>query len=215
MQNDFNKIAPVYDFLASLIYGRAIKNSQTWLLQFIPENSNVLLVGGGTGWILSYFLQSTKCKSMVYLEASANMLELSRKQYLKVKKTSDCIVDFRLGTETNLLPTETFDVIFTGFLLDLFKPAPLQLLMQNLERKLNPGGLWLLADFAPENSTRFWQKALFKTMIGFFKVVSNLQANQLPDLKAAFQKFPLVPVQEKFYYRRLIKAVIYKKNVPE
>ncbi|MEZ4686196.1 MAG: hypothetical protein R3B47_09055 [Bacteroidia bacterium] len=48
----FNRLAPVYDFLASLVFGNRIRQAQRWLLDFIPEGSSILILGGGTGWIL-------------------------------------------------------------------------------------------------------------------------------------------------------------------
>jgi hypothetical protein len=104
-----------------------------------------------------------------------------------------------------------FDVVFTGFLLDLFQPEPLQKLMQKLFSHLNPNGLWLLADFCPKNATNFWQKSLLKTMVQFFKLTANLQADQLPDLEVAFSKFPLYPEQEHFFYHNLIRSAVYRK----
>lgn len=212
LQNNFNFVAPFYDLLAQLIFGKSIKNSQTWLLPFIPKNAKILIIGGGTGWILAEFLKQNKTAEVVYLEASEKMLELSKKRYAKSKKSKAIKVEFRLGTEVNLKPEETFDVIFTGFLLDLFQPVALLELMQKLFSHLNPNGLWLLADFHPKNATGFWQKSLLKTMVQFFKLTANLQANQLPNLELTFSKFPLGLEQEHFFYHQLIRSAVYRKN---
>ncbi|KAA9327298.1 class I SAM-dependent methyltransferase [Adhaeribacter soli] len=211
MQNNFNRIAPFYDFLARRIFGKAIQNSQTWLLPFVPENANVLIIGGGTGWILTEFLKHTNCRSILYLEASGKMLELSKKRYDKAQKTTTDVA-FRLGTETVLKPEETFDVVFTGFLFDLFQPEPLHDLMTRLNAHLKPGGSWLVADFEPKNATSFWQKSLLKSMILFFKLTANLQANELPDLEKEFAHFPLNLQQQKFFYKKLIAAGVYRKQ---
>ena len=211
MQNNFNRIAPFYDFLARRIFGKAIQNSQTWLLSFVPENATVLIIGGGTGWILTEFLKHTNCRSILYLEASEKMLERSKKWYEKAPKTTTT-VEFRMGTEASLKPEETFDVVFTGFLLDLFQPEPLHNLMATLNAHLKPGGTWLVADFEPKNATSFWQKSLLKTMILFFKLTANLQANKLPDLQKAFARLPLNLQQQKFFYKNLIVAGVYLKQ---
>jgi tRNA (cmo5U34)-methyltransferase len=213
LQNDFNFVAPFYDFLAGLVFGKSIKNSQTWLLPFIPEKANVLIIGGGTGWILTEMLDRVKPGKIVYLEASENMLERSQKRYAQMVKKDAAEVEFRLGTQTTLAPTETFDVIFTGFLLDLFEPETLENLIQQLYSHLKPTGLWLLADFYPQNATVFGQKSLLQTMVWFFKLTANLQTNQLPDLEKAFSRFPLALQQECFFYKDLIRSAVYRKVV--
>ena len=120
MQNDFNFVASFYDQLARVIFGKAIQESQTWLLPFIPERATVLIIGGGTGWLLTEMLQHAKPASIVYLEASGKMLERSQKRYASGHKNPNTVVELRLGTEADLKPEETFNVIFTPFLLDLF-----------------------------------------------------------------------------------------------
>jgi len=213
LQNNFNHITPIYDFLAGLIFGKSIKESQIWLLPFIPENANMLIIGGGTGWILEEILATNfKCR-IVYLEASKKMLKQSQKRYQKHAKKSNILIEFRLGTEIDLKETESFDVIFTGFLLDLFLEENLRKLMQKLYKHLKPGELWLIADFQPKNATRFWQKSLLQTMISFFKITANLQANQLPDLDSAFSGFQLKPEHQKLFYHKLIQSSVYRKQV--
>jgi tRNA (cmo5U34)-methyltransferase len=212
VQNNFNLIAPVYDSLAKLVFGKAIQKSQRWLLQFIPKEADVLIIGGGTGWILTELLAKTNCRSVLYLEASKKMLDLSKKRYTSQTKNLATKVEFRLGTEAVLLPTEKFDVVFTGFLLDLFQPKPLHELMTRLNEALKPSGLWLLADFQPQNATLFWQKSLLKTMVLFFRFVANLQAIQLPDLQQAFGQFPLQMIRQEYFYHKLIGSVVYQKR---
>ncbi|MBK0402044.1 class I SAM-dependent methyltransferase [Adhaeribacter sp. BT258] len=212
MQNNFNFVAPFYDPLAKLIFGSSIQNSQTWLLPFIPQNATVLIIGGGTGWILEEMLKQTNVSRILYLEASEKMLEQSQKRYAKSPRKSAVKVEFRLGTEQELKREETFDVVFTGFLLDLFQPENLQLLMHKLYTHLKPAGLWLLADFAPQNATRYWQKSLLKSMVLFFKLTANLQANRLPEIEKAFEKFPLVQKQKKHFYHDLIFGAVYLKR---
>ena len=53
MPANYNKIAPVYDMLSRLVFGKAIVNAQRRLLPGLPRGEyRLLIVGGGTGWIL-------------------------------------------------------------------------------------------------------------------------------------------------------------------
>lgn len=211
MQNDFNFVAPFYDQLARLVFGSAIRKAQTWLLPFIPENARVLILGGGTGWLLTEMLTQTNAGRILYLEASEKMLQRSKKRYASSPGNSKTQVEFRLGTEKDLLPAETFEVIVTPFLLDLFLPASLAKLMQELYARLNPGGRWLVADFEPRNASNYWQKGLLKMMVLFFKLTANLQSNALPNLEAVFAGLPLKLLRKENFYRKLIFAAVYRK----
>ena len=52
MNPDFNTVARPYDFISRLVFGDSLVEAQTSLLHYIPSNSQILIVGGGTGWIL-------------------------------------------------------------------------------------------------------------------------------------------------------------------
>ena len=97
-------------------------------------------------------------------------------------------------------------------MLYLFQPENLRRLMHKLYSHLKSQGLWLVADFAPQNATKFWQKSLLKIMVQFFKVTANLQANNLPQLEKAFQEFPLKQTRKQFFFHHLIFAVVYQKR---
>ena len=91
--SSFSLVAPFYDQLAYLVFGRAIKISTTknYKIYTAPE-SQVLIIGGGTGWILKELLQQTSCKSIVYLEASDKMLHKAQ-QLISKKDIADIILN--------------------------------------------------------------------------------------------------------------------------
>ena len=77
-QSNFNLIAPVYDFLAKMVFGSHLKKAQTIFLNQIKEGDRVLVVGGGTGWILEELNQLNKPIKVVYVEPSTKMMSLSK-----------------------------------------------------------------------------------------------------------------------------------------
>ena len=82
MKNNYNTIAGYYDFLSRTIFQRSIINAQVALLSYIKPNSTVLIVGGGTGWILEKIEPAGL--EITYVEISENMLALSRKRKLPI-----------------------------------------------------------------------------------------------------------------------------------
>ncbi len=112
MASNYNNSAWFYDGLSRLVYGRALINAQIYLLQFVPVNSTVLIVGGGTGWILE---ELTKIHlsgvSITYVEIAADMMARSMR-----RNTGKNSVVFINDAIENVDINKKFDVVITPFL---------------------------------------------------------------------------------------------------
>ncbi len=87
------------------------------MLKHIPVNSSVLIVGGGTGWILEDIskLHSTGL-TIDYIESSAKMISLSKKKnYMKNE------INFINLPVENYILKKKYDVILTRFSSIIFK----------------------------------------------------------------------------------------------
>ncbi|GGK59124.1 class I SAM-dependent methyltransferase [Rufibacter glacialis] len=207
---DFNLIAPAYDRLAQLVYGNAQRRAQAHFLPLIPPEARVLVVGGGSGWILGELLRQSHPAYVLYLEASSVMLAKAQEKPLAFPAQ----VEFRLGTQAQLLPEEKFHVVLTPFVLDLFTPPEAFSIMQRLDKALYPGGLWLHTDFHQSSSFRrqLWQKPLLWGMYRFFRWVSRISGQGLPPFEALFIKLGYKPRQEASFYKGFIKAQVFQKR---
>mgnify|MGYP005750290833 CR=1 FL=1 len=209
----FDRAAAFYDPLAKLVYGSALKDSQLYLLPFIPDNCRVLIIGGGSGWLLEQLLHTGKQLDILYLEASPKMLQQAKQKYDRFHHHHTCKVTFRLGNEQALLPHETFEVVFTPFLLDLFPPQRLQQLMQKLDEALLEDGLWLFADFWPvQNPSIWWQKILSWSMYTFFGVISGVEARRLPDYRYHFEQLGYREVVSRSFYGGFVQAKVWERD---
>jgi tRNA (cmo5U34)-methyltransferase len=203
----FDRVASFYDPLAKLVFGNSLQDAQCWLLPFIPNGATLLIIGGGSGWLLKQVLRHTSPKHILYLEASEKMLQLARLQ-----NPATTIVDFRHGTDADLHPHEQFDVVITPFLLDLFPDERLSQLMQRLYSVLDPSGLWLFSDFWPvQQKPPFWQKQLAKSMYLFFGLLSDVQGRQLPDYSRHFNRLGLEEQQRAGFYKGFVQSKVYQK----
>lgn len=174
----FDWIAPLYDPLAFLVFGRKLQRAQTVFLGQIPPGASVLIVGGGTGWLLERVLTTCQPKHVVYLEASAQMAARASRRIVRHAVVGS--VAFRVGDETQLKPNERFDVIMTPFVLDLFtEKTLLTAFIPTLRSRLAPGGLWAVTDFVQPQTG--WQKALLWSMIRFFRLTAGIEIRQLAD----------------------------------
>lgn len=175
---NFDPIAPYYDWLASAVFGQSLKQAQSQFLNRIPAGASILIVGGGTGWLLEPLLTGNRPGRVVYLERSARML--ARASGRMLSRSLPGTVTFRLGTETALLPTDRFDVIITPFVLDVNSALILKTaLLPRLRLALKPGGQWFVTDFVPGGN--WGKRGLIGAMIWFFRLTARIEIRRLAN----------------------------------
>jgi ubiquinone/menaquinone biosynthesis C-methylase UbiE len=205
MPANYDNSASFYDKLSRLVFGKALVNAQTWLLPLIPENAKVLIVGGGTGWILE---EITKLHpgglSITYIEISAKMMALSRK-----RNTGANQVEFINKAVEDAGLTADFDVVITPFLFDNFTEDILIGVFQHIHKTLKPGGLWLNTDF--QLTGKWWQYLMLKSMLLFFKVLCGVPAWRLPDVGKQFGKFGYDVTEEKRFFGDFVVTRAYRQ----
>jgi ubiquinone/menaquinone biosynthesis C-methylase UbiE len=205
--NNYDNAAWFYDRLSRLVFGKSIINAQVYLLEYITPASNILIVGGGTGWILDEItkLHPTGGLKITYVELSAKMMALSRKRNIGAND-----VKFINAAVENVQLPQAFDVVITPFLFDNFSRATAHRVFNNINSSLQPNGLWLYADFEPTG--KMWQKMLLKIMHTFFKVLCGIEATKLPDVKHFFTDQRYKPVNSKAIFGDFIRATIYSRS---
>ena len=199
-------MAGCYDALAALVFGPALRNTQRAALTGLPAGApQVLILGGGTGWVLSEVLRRRPAATVLYLEASPRMLARAR---ARLRPSQLAQVGFRHGTQQALAPGEVFDAVLTFFVLDCIGTPDLPDALARLHAALRPGGRWLLADFRP--ARRGWRRLLLAAMFGFFRLTTRLRARELPDLAAALAARGLHGEKKGQFYCGATEAVVFQ-----
>ena len=185
----FDRIAPYYDVLARLIFGRTLEQAQRTFVDQIPPAASVLIVGGGTGWVLEATLVNSRPRRMI-------------------RRAKPGSVEFRVGDETTLSPDERFDVLMTPFVLDLFTEQTLTThLLPRLTAALKPGGQWLVTDFMPTGV--WWQRVLLWAMIRFFRLTAGIEARHLADWPRLLAEAGLVQQERQVFVRGMVSADVW------
>jgi ubiquinone/menaquinone biosynthesis C-methylase UbiE len=203
MKNNFNLIAPVYDALAKVVFGKKLKQAQCHFLQLIPKDSNVLILGGGTGWILDEIFKTGFRGSVTYVEASAEMIKRTEKRLQPGWK-----VALICGDE-KAIPDEFYDVLITNFFLDVFSADHLNKVMNQLSEQLSPRGLWFCTDF--QHTNRLKHKLIIWSMLLFFRFSAQLESKVLLDFQSYFRALPFDQIQHKEFSKGLIFSDVYQK----
>lgn len=197
MKSNFNLIAPFYDQLVSLVFGRKLKDAQSVHLNLIPKSGHVLIMGGGTGQILTELYNRDFCGKITYVEASEKMINQSRK---RVRENWDVL--FICGDEQEI-PSGKYDVIITSFFLDVFATDRLKSVIALLKSKLKVNGLWCCTDFKYTNKLR--HKLLIWVMLLFFKIVANLEASLIPDFDLLLKESGL----SRTHFHECVKGLVF------
>ena len=207
MPADYNKIARFCDLLSRLVYGKSLIRSQRCLLSLIPAGSSVLVVGGGTGWILEDISKLAQPGiSVTYVELSASMIRLAKKRAL-----GNLRVDFDCQPFETYEGKQKFDCLFTAYFLDNFSSVQLPAIFQKLSGLLKEGGIWLYADFVDQKKGGpVWQKLLLKLMYLFFRISCGIEATELADPVPLFASTYL-PVFERTDFSGFLRSCGYRK----
>jgi ubiquinone/menaquinone biosynthesis C-methylase UbiE len=206
--SNYNSIAFVYDTFCQLVFGQKIKNAQIKSLEFILPNSNILIVGGGTGWLLEEISKiHDSGLNITYIDNSSRMIQLSKKRNIAFN-TVEFISE---SIENTNLPHHKYDVILTPFLFDNFSQSKAEFVFKKLDASLKKLGHLLYIDFYISEKSSCMQKTLLKIMYVFFRVTCKIEARELPALFACFSLYELRSV--KYYSDSFITAQVYQKII--
>ena len=201
----YSNVAWFYDSLSRVVYGKVLIKAQVYLLPLIPPKSSILIVGGGTGWILEQIacLHSSGL-TITYVEVSEKMMTLSRK-----RNTGNNKVIYITQPIEQVIDLPNFDVIITPFLFDNFSAVTFNKVFSQLHDLLKPKGIWLNTDF--QLTGKWWQYVLLKSMLGFFGLVAGVKSRKLPDIEVEFVIHDYRVVDSKSFFGEFIKTSAYQK----
>jgi len=209
MSNNYDPVARYYDFLSWLVFGQAEINAQVELLGYITPGSRVLIVGGGTGWILEKIAAvHSSGLQVTYVESSTGMMERSRK-----RNCGHNVVEFVPSPIEEFVAEAPFDCILTGFVFDNFSADRAVAVVRQLDTLLREGGHWLYADFyLPKRKRKLWKAVLLKAMYIAARIICKVEASKLPDMDSIFGEAGYTPVYTSWHYSRFIQSVGYRKG---
>jgi ubiquinone/menaquinone biosynthesis C-methylase UbiE len=207
MTSNYNNIASFYDFLSKMVFGNAIINAQRFLVEAIPAKSTVLIVGGGTGWILEEIAKvHSEGLEIAYVEPSEKMVSMSEKRNAGFNE----VIFINKTVEEVEFPNH-FDIVITPFLFDNFSSITSNQVFQKIDGCLVPDGVWLFVDLQPIKKGVLWQHMLLKIMYLFFKLVCQIEANSLHDTTVLFHQYKYKLISSRTFFKNFICSSVYKK----
>ncbi|MGJ3235308.1 class I SAM-dependent methyltransferase [Marivirga sp.] len=196
---DFDPIANWYNLLKKMVFNNQIEEATRYFLGFIPSYSKILIIGGGTGHILSCFNSTHQIK---YVELSRAMLNKAK------KVNSKASIEFINSDVLKWESDEKFDFILTPFILDCFNEASINSLMTKLKNNLTEKASWIHTDFYPKNVL---QRYLVRAMYFFFRITAKLKVTALADFDYLFQKHKFICTRNALFFHSMIESKIYRQ----
>jgi ubiquinone/menaquinone biosynthesis C-methylase UbiE len=203
MKRNYDTVAFFYDRLARLVLGASVAKAQLYLLQFIPAKARLLIVGGGTGWVLEEIVRIHPAGlDIIYVDAAAQMIRLAKKRAVGGNR-----VTFIASPVESAALAGQFDVVLTPFLFDNFSEKTMEWVFAGIDTHLAPGGRWLHCDF--QNTGVMWQKILLKVMYLFFRLACGIEATRMPDTAACFGRYQYQLKEEQTFKNGFIASRVY------
>jgi len=200
MKNDFNLIAPVYDTLSKLVFGKRLDQAQKTFIPIIESNSRVLIVGGGTGNILKWLPTN--------FNLQIDYVELSEKMLGKAKARTSVGNTIEFYAKDALEVNGGYDIVIANFFLDCFAYERLSEVLQKLKGRLNENGKLIVTDFYPSDNRH--QKLLLKIMHTFFRIASRLEASELSDIHGTIKQLGFEVAELKFLNGGSLFSAVYR-----
>jgi ubiquinone/menaquinone biosynthesis C-methylase UbiE len=133
-------VAPVYDVLVPSIASRARQLALDWL--DVHDGEQVLEVGVGTGLAFGTLVQRNPTGCTLGIDRSPAML---RRAHRRMDGAAPSSFVLRLGDARRLrCPTDAFDAIYSGYMLDQLPHRLLCMGIREMRRVLRPGGRLVL-----------------------------------------------------------------------
>lgn len=205
--NRFDWIAPHYDVISRVVFGKTTYDSQVWPLPSIRQGSVVLVLGGGSGRILPVLMRVNPSCTVWFVEASSKMLARAAAVMPPEERKN---ITFIHGTEKAIPPQLAFDAIITNFLLDVYPNDEAQTLCRGLMQKLKNQGLWIASDFT--DGGKWWQRVMLWVMYRFFVITCKIGAVTLPAWEEQLRSVGLAEKQCKGFYGGFIKTIVFQRR---
>lgn len=198
--NNFNRIAPYYSWIASAVYNGAIQEAQSAFLKVIVEHDKVLILGGGSGDILTSLDALDRSIDIDYVDSSSEMIDLSKG---KLSISSRLNVDYHTVPFQNFDSKKKYDVVLSPFFLDCFAVNELPMVIKKIRELMNSNGSLLLTDFQIYEHS-IWQRLMSRSMHVFFRLFSNLESESLQNIEQEVKKNDFEVLERKTYFHKFI-----------
>lgn len=204
MDTGFDKLAWIYDSLVKLVFGNKLEKAQQVFLNDLPDEGILLIIGGGSGWILEEVSKHKPLLEIHYVEASIQMLKKAQARQVSPR------VLFIHGTHESIPEDQKYQAVITNFFLDLFSSKDLKDIVESLAKHLTLDGEWFLTDFSAEGNQGFFRRGFVGGMYAFFRFLCGISAKGLVPFKPVLNSVGFQQHKRASFFGELVVTEVYK-----
>jgi|UniRef100_UPI004049CE3C ubiquinone/menaquinone biosynthesis C-methylase UbiE len=205
----FDRLAGIYRALEFLAFGRDLERTRFGLLPHLQDRRTILVLGEGDGRFLERLLTLNPTASIDCLDVSAGMLARTKG---RLGEKAGRVNFIHADVTTTEFSPGRYDAVVTCFLLDCFNPAQTRSLISRVVSGLQPGALWLWADFVlPDHGPARWRAQIWLAgLYTFFHWQTGLRNRTLPPSEALLAGAGLVPLASVTRQWGLLRTSVYR-----
>jgi ubiquinone/menaquinone biosynthesis C-methylase UbiE len=204
---NFNRLARVYRWMEWFSFGPLLWRCRCTFLDAMKDRHAALVVGDGDGRFTSHLLAENSQIAIEAIDASEAMLDqLLVRAGKNARRVRAILADARRPIPLN----RRFDLVVTHFFLDCLTTKEVESLAKNVCRKLEPGAVWIVSEFAiPDNLYgRLFALPLVSALYLAFGLLTGLEVRRLPRHREALQRAGFILIQER---KRLFGLLVSEK----
>lgn len=211
MTANFDSLAKAYQYLELSSFGVALERARFAHIKQLAGCQNILLLGDGDGRFLKRLLKAAPGSRIRSIDASAEMLRVAEARLPpadRARVTFECADALAAD-----LPALAYDGVATMFFLDCFTDEEAAGIVQRIARSLQPGGMWLFADFAvpARGVPRVIGHALTGALYAFFRWRTGISARHLPDSERLITNTGLSPIAKTSSVFGVLRSVAFRR----
>ena len=186
-----DRIAPYYEILEHLFFGRLLEHRRFAFLGEIRTSRKALVCGGGDGRFLARLLRVNARVEVDFVDLSSTMVDLAERRVTGMGRTFRKRVRFHAcDVQSFAAPADSYDLIVTHYFLDCFSNQELEDVVGRLASWGTPQARWIVSDFREANGPigRLWTRGVIGGLYSAFRFSTGLKVTRLPEYKAALTR---------------------------
>lgn len=203
----FNLLAPIYDGVVFLFFGKSFSRLQQQLFSDLASAEKCLIIGGGSGEVLENAILQNLASEYYYAELSDKMIKKTKSRISRLNKS----YSIAFSNDWTDWDKESFDFIILPFVLDCYSETELQSLISDLVSCLSPKGKILFIDFNQEAEfgyeAHFAKAGFISLLYAFFNLTTGISAQKLPAFNRLFRTHGLITEKQILIKKGWIQAL--------
>lgn len=186
---NFDRLARAYYWMEWLSFGPWLWWCRTAFLAETRGARRALTFGDGDGRFTARLLEANAAVRVDAVDASAAMLaRLKHAAGANAERVRTTQADAR-SWGAHVSEAVRFDLVYTHFFLDCLTDAEVRPLAQRVAEHLEPGGMWVVSEFAiPQaGAGRQVARLIIGVLYRAFGILTGLAVRRLPEYRAALR----------------------------